>query len=259
MTGVQTCALPIYQTLIGAWPLSKERLVAYMEKATREAKEQTSWTQQNKEFEDALNHFIERIYESQTFISEVESFVKRVLAAGHINGLAQSLLRYTAPGIPDTYQGGELWDLRLVDPDNRTPVDYELRQSMLNELKSGMTPEDIMRRSASGLPKLWVTHSALRLRREHPEWFGAEASYTPLIANGLKAPHVISFLRGKAVITLVPRWPLKRGDSWAGTTVELPEGRWKNVLTSEILSDGRMRIQSLLHRFPVALLVRESE
>ena len=249
----------LYQTLIGAWPLSKERLVAYMEKATREAKEQTSWTQQNKEFEDALNHFIERIYESQTFISEVESFVKRVLAAGHINGLAQSLLRYTAPGIPDTYQGGELWDLRLVDPDNRTPVDYELRQSMLNELKSGMTPEDIMRRSASGLPKLWVTHSALRLRREHPEWFGAEASYTPLIANGLKAPHVISFLRGKAVITLVPRWPLKRGDSWAGTTVELPEGRWKNVLTSEILSDGRMRIQSLLHRFPVALLVRESE
>ncbi len=115
----------LYQTLIGAWPISRERLVAYMEKAVREAKQQTSWTQQNKEFEDALRNFIERILESRDFVDGPgidgrHTFCK----AGRVNSLAQTLLKFTAPGVPDTYQGSELWDLRLVDPDNRTPVDY---------------------------------------------------------------------------------------------------------------------------------------
>ena len=113
--------------MIGAWPIDKGRLVAYMEKAVREAKTHTSWTQQNKEYEDALRSFIERILVSQEFITDLEDFVGRVLRAGRINSLAQSLLKFTAPGIPDTYQGGELWDLSLVDPDNRRPVDYERR------------------------------------------------------------------------------------------------------------------------------------
>ncbi len=249
----------LYQTLIGAWPISKERLLAYMEKATREAKEQTSWTQQNKEFEDALRSFIAAILASSEFVTDLEAMVKRVNQAGRLNSLAQSLLRYTAPGVPDTYQGGELWDYRLVDPDNRTPVDYALRQSLLNELKQGMPPEEIMRRAESGLPKLWVAHCALIMRRDHPEWFGQDASYEPLAANGVKAAHVVGFVRAGRVAVIVPRWNLKRGDSWAGSTIDVPESSWRNVLTGDFLRGGRLRIQSLLTRFPVALLEIVSE
>ncbi len=247
----------LYQTLIGAWPISKERLLAYMEKATREAKEQTSWTQQNKDFEDALRSFIESILASQKFIVELESMVERVSPLGRINSLAQTLLKYTAPGVPDTYQGSELWDFRLVDPDNRTPVDYELRQNLLEELKRGMSPEDILKRSETGLPKLWVVHSGLTLRSDHPEWFGAEADYTPLVASGPKAEHLIAYLRGASVVTVVPRWPSKLGDNWGATTFEMPQGTWKNLLTGDEVNGGRVRVQSLLRRFPVALLVKE--
>jgi (1->4)-alpha-D-glucan 1-alpha-D-glucosylmutase len=249
----------LYQTMIGAWPISKERLTAYMEKATREAKQQTSWTQQNAEFEQALRTFIERILDSHEFVAELEELVERVRRAGYINSLAQTLVKYTAPGVPDMYQGGELWDFRLVDPDNRTPVDYELRQSMLNELKAGMAAEDILSRMESGLPKLWVTHTALNLRQRNPEWFGAEAEYTALTASGAKCQHVVGFLRGGRVITLVPRWTIKSGENWAGTSVDLPQGQWRNLLTGNLVNGGRMRVQVLLERFPVALLEKESE
>jgi (1->4)-alpha-D-glucan 1-alpha-D-glucosylmutase len=185
--------------------------------------------------------------------------VKRVSHAGRLNSLAQSLLRYAAPGVPDTYQGGELWDYRLVDPDNRTPVDYELRQSLLNELKHGMAPEEIMRRAESGLPKLWVAHRALILRNDHPEWFGESASYEPLAANGVKAAHVVGLARAGCAAVVVPRWNIRRGESWAGSTIDLPEGGWRNLLTGDFLRGGRVRIQSLLTRFPVALLERISE
>lgn len=249
----------LYQTLIGAWPISEERLVAYMEKAAREAKEQTTWTQQNKEFEDALRGFIEKILMSKEFVADLESMVERVDHAGHLNSLAQCLLRYTAPGVPDTYQGSELWDYRLVDPDNRTPVDYELRQSMLNELKQGMTPEEIANRMASGLPKLWVAHKSLTLRREHPEWFGPEAGYEALPVSGPKADHAMGFVRAGRVATVVPRWSQKRGESWAGTSIDLPGGRWRNLLTGEEVDGGQLRLQAVLGRFPVALFIRDSE
>jgi len=249
----------LYQTLIGAWPIAKDRLIAYMEKATHEAKQQTSWTQQNGEFEDALRSFIERILESKEFVSELDNFVGSVLKAGRINSLAQTLVKYTAPGVPDTYQGSELWDLSLVDPDNRRPVDYDLRRRMLSELESGMDVEEIERRMDSGLPKLWIVHNALCLRREHPEWFGAEAEYTPLVAEGSKAEHLVGYLRGARVATLVPRWTLSLSDRWGATTVELPPGQWKNVLTRDAVTGGRVRVQTLLQRFPVALLTREAE
>ena len=97
-----------------------------------------------------------------------------------MNSLAQTLLKCTAPGVPDTYQGSEIWDLRLVDPDNRGPVDYESRQAMLAELEAGMSSEEIMKRMDSGMPKLWVLYKALHLRREKPEWFGSEARIRPL-------------------------------------------------------------------------------
>jgi len=150
-----------------------------MEKAAREAKQQTSWTQQNKDFEDALKNFIERALSSEEFIAEIETFVSLLLAPGRTNSLAQTLIKFTAPGVPDTYQGSELWDLRLVDPDNRGPVDYETRASMLAELKAGLAVEEIMTRSDSGLPKLWLVHCALKLRTEKPECFGKCADYAP--------------------------------------------------------------------------------
>ncbi|HTJ31560.1 MAG TPA: malto-oligosyltrehalose synthase, partial [Acidobacteriaceae bacterium] len=153
----------LYQTLLGTWPISEDRLNAYMLKATREAKEQTSWTQNNEAFEKGLASFIHALLASQAFLTELEKQVALLDSAGRINSLTQTLLHYTAPGIPDTYQGSELWDFRLVDPDNRTPVDYAQRQSMLDELKQGLSPETIMQRAASGLPKLWLIHTALRL------------------------------------------------------------------------------------------------
>jgi (1->4)-alpha-D-glucan 1-alpha-D-glucosylmutase len=249
----------LYQTLVGAWPISRERLLAYMEKAVREAKQQTSWTQQNKEFEDALRKFIEGIVSSREFVDDLESLVGNLLKAGQANSLAQTLLKLTAPGIPDTYQGSELWDLRLVDPDNRTPVDYEQRRQMLSELKAGIPPEDIMRMAETGLPKLWVTHCALALRGRHPEWFGAEAGYAPLPATGGRAENVVGFMRGDRVATIVPRWPQKLGGNWGATTLELPPGQWRNTLTGDVVQGGRVRVQDVLRRFPVALLVRESE
>ncbi len=249
----------LYQTMVGAWPISEERLVAYMEKATREAKVQTSWVQQNKEFEDALRSFIEGLMNSEAFVADLENFVKRVLHAGRINSLAQSLLKFTAPGIPDTYQGGELWDLSLVDPDNRRPVDYGVRRRMLDELHGGMEVEEILRRIDEGMPKLWVVHRALSLRKEHPEWFAATSGYLPIVTKGSKSEHLIAFMRADQVATIAPRWPLRLGGSWAGTTIELPQGPWRNRLTGDVVTGGRALVHKLLERFPVALLTRETE
>jgi (1->4)-alpha-D-glucan 1-alpha-D-glucosylmutase len=249
----------LYQTLIGAWPISKDRLIAYMEKAAREAKQQTSWTQQNKEYEDALRLFIERILDSPEFVAELEEVVAQILLPGRINSLTQTLLKCVAPGIPDTYQGSELWDLRLVDPDNRGPVDYEVRRSMLAELKAGLPVGEIMKRMDDGMPKLWLIHQALQLRRRQPQWFDERASYTPLPAEGPKSAHAIAFLRADSVCALAPRWNVRLGGGFGGTTVEIPGGRWKNLLTREALNGGRARVQSLLQQFPVALLVKDSE
>ncbi len=249
----------LYQTLIGAWPISADRLKAYMEKAAREAKQQTSWTQQNKEFEDALQSFIERILNSQEFTSDLENLVNRTLAPGRINSLAQTLMKLTAPAVPDTYQGSELWDLHLVDPDNRGAVDYEYRQSLLAELIAGMPVEEIVKRSDSGLPKLWVIYRTLQLRRANPQWFSPDAAYAPLAVEGAKSEHAIAYLRGEYVVTIARRWNVKLGGSWAGASIELPQNRWRNVLTGEVVNGGRQRIQTLLNKFPVALLVAEAE
>lgn len=248
----------LYQTMVGAWPIDGERLNAYMEKATREAKQETSWTQQNQEFEQALRSFIDRILASQSFIAELESFLAQVIPGGRINSLAQTLLRYTAPGVPDTYQGSELWDLRLVDPDNRGPVDYALRQAMLERLENGLEAAEILRGMDSGLPKLWVAYRSLQLRREHPEWFGAEAAYDPLYAEGSKKDHVVAYLRAERVAIVVPRWNAKLGAGWSATTLTLPQGRWTNLLTGATLAGGQVRLQTLLEHFPVALLTQEA-
>jgi (1->4)-alpha-D-glucan 1-alpha-D-glucosylmutase len=228
-----------------------------MLKATREAKQHTSWTQPNEDYETALSRFIEGIMESRDFLSAVNEFVASVTAAGRSNSLAQTLIKLTAPGVPDTYQGGELWDLSLVDPDNRRPVDYEQRQTMLAELHAGLEVEDILQRADSGMPKLWVVHSALCLRRDNPDWFAEDASYTPILAEGLKSDHLVGFLRGDSVAILVPRWTLRLNGNWANTAVNLPDGQWRNLLTRDTIAGGRVRARALFEKFPVALLTRE--
>jgi (1->4)-alpha-D-glucan 1-alpha-D-glucosylmutase len=246
----------LYQTLIGAWPIDAERAKAYMLKAMREAKQQTTWTANNKTYEDALNGFIDAILGDEKFVADLDKFVARVLLPGRINSLAQTLLKYTAPGVPDLYQGAELWDLSLVDPDNRRPVDYELRRKLLGDLR-GKCAKQVMERIDEGLPKLFVVHECLKLRREHPDWFGPDAGYTAEHAKGFKAENAVAFLRGDSVMTVAPRLPLSLNGQWDGTTVEVPAGTWRNVFTGERIVKGAADLGKLLQEFPVALLVRE--
>ncbi len=251
-----------YQTLIGAWPLPLDRAQAYMLKAVREAKQQTSWVANNKEFEDALNGFIEKTLAHPPFLQKLEEFLARIIPAGRINSLAQTLLKCIAPGVPDLYQGGELWDLSLVDPDNRRPVDYAERRRLLDELQQ-ISGDDIavriMSRADEGLPKLWTIHQSLMLRREHPEWFGAGAAYMPLLAEGSKAEHVIACMRGDSVIAVVPRLIFRLDGAWRRTRLALPEGRWKNLLTRAVIEGGSVEVEKLLRDFPVALLARDEQ
>ena len=150
-----------YQTLIGAWPLTIERVQGYMLKAVRVAKMQTTWVANNKEFEDAVMEFVARTLEHAPFVKDLEQFVDRVKYAGRINSLAQTLMKHTAPGVPDLYQGTEVWDLSLVDPDNRRPVDYDWRKQLLNEMRAMMgenVAARVLGRMDDGMPKMWVIY-----------------------------------------------------------------------------------------------------
>ncbi len=245
-----------YQTLIGAWPIDVQRMKEYMQKAMREAKLQTSWVANNQGYEDALHRFIERTLSDASFIGEVERMVARVLEAGRINSLTQTLLKCTAPGVPDLYQGSELWDLSLVDPDNRRPVDYALRRRLLAEMQT-MSVAEVMEHMDEGLPKLWTIHHALRLRREHPAWFGPDSEYVPVAVTGSRARHVVAFRRGAAMLTVVPRLWLTVHGAWDGTAVRLPGGRWTNLLTGTCHGGESAPVADLLRDFPVALLIRE--
>jgi (1->4)-alpha-D-glucan 1-alpha-D-glucosylmutase len=184
---------------------------------------------------------------------------------GWINSLAQTLVKLTSPGIPDIYQGMELWSFSLVDPDNRRPVDYQQRRQLLAELEQLPSAEKIWTRAAEGLPKLWVTRQALALRKRRPEWFGAGAVYQPLGVDvtGTEEP-ALAFARGAQVgslgtITVVPRLALRLRDKWREACLTLPAGAWYNQLTQETLSGGEVQLSDLLARFPVALLTRSEE
>jgi (1->4)-alpha-D-glucan 1-alpha-D-glucosylmutase len=245
-----------YQTLVGAWPLSVERAVAFMEKAAREAKVHTSWTRVSPEYEEALRGFVEKTLQDPGFVNDLELFVAPLVDPGRINSLAQTLLKIAAPGVPDFYQGTEIWDLSLVDPDNRRPVDYELRRRLLAELTKGMRPEEILARMDEGLPKLWLIRQGLQARRRRPAALGPEGDYRPLRAAGARAAHAVAFLRGGEVAAVVPRLVIGLQGGWSDTFVELPAGRWRNELTGEEAGGGRLFLKGLLARFPVALLVR---
>ena len=247
----------LYQTLVGAWPIETERVVAYMEKASREAKTHTSWNQPNSVYESALRAFVEGILRDPRFKSDLESFVKPLIEPGRVNSLAQTLIKLTAPGIPDFYQASELWDLSLVDPDNRRPVDYNLRRRLLSEL-DGLTPEQVWSRIDEGVPKLWLIRQTLKLRREK-QFFMPQDAYRPLVCRGKRSVHVVAFARGDSAITIAPRLILKTGGRWADTTVELPPGQWRHEFTGETFDGGVIRVASVLKRFPVALVSREDQ
>jgi (1->4)-alpha-D-glucan 1-alpha-D-glucosylmutase len=251
----------LYQTLIGAWPIPLDRLKEYMLKAVREAKQRTSWTSNNIDFETALLEFIDAAVQHHAFITDLTHFVDGIRDAGRINSLAQTLMKHTAPGVPDLYQGAELWDHSLVDPDNRRPVDYGLRRTLLDEIRNlhaANGAAEAMGRAEEGLPKMWTIYRGLRLRRERPQSFGASAEYLPINAQGPKAEHVIAYLRGTDVITVVPRFPFVLRGEWQNTCISVPQGSWTNFLTGETMGGGCVNLQKLLQQFPVALLVKDN-
>jgi (1->4)-alpha-D-glucan 1-alpha-D-glucosylmutase len=243
-----------YQTLVGAWPLGEDRALQYVEKASREAKHYTSWTAPNDAYDAALQAFVKGCLGDSAFMESVHEFTEPLVEPGRATSLAQTLLKLTAPGVPDIYQGTELWALHLVDPDNRTPVDYEQRRLLLEAVERA-TLAEILGRADEGLPKLWVVRQALHARRREPDVFD-EGAYEPLSARGARAGHVVAFVRGARALTVVPRLVLTLGGDWADTTLDLPAGSWHDELTGADMRGGAVRLAELLGRFPVALLVQ---
>ncbi len=236
----------LWQAVLGAWtpehlPDLPDRLHGYAEKAMREAGDRTTWTAPDEAYEAAVHAAIDAVFSSEEVHRVLTDLAARTDEAMRSNALAAKLLALTIPGVPDVYQGSELWETSLVDPDNRRPVDFDHRAAVL----AGEDSDD-------AVDKLHVTCSALQLRRERPELF---TSYTPVPARGEAAGHVLAYDRGGA-ITVVTRLPvgLAARGGWGDTALDLPPGRWHDELTGHT-TDGRLA--DLLATHPVALLVRE--
>jgi (1->4)-alpha-D-glucan 1-alpha-D-glucosylmutase len=248
----------LYQILVGAWPVDGERLAGFMEKATKEAKLRTSWIDPDPEYDVAVRDFVAGVRDDAELMADVQWFLDDhdVIGAGRTNGLAQTTLLLTCPGVPDLYQGTELWDLSLVDPDNRRPVDYELRRGLLAELGAA-GPDEPLARDEAGGSKLWLVQRLLGHRRAVPDAFGPEAGYTPLEVTGAKRNHAVAFCRGDRLAVVVPRLVVGRGRDWKDTRVALPAGSWRDVLVGGEVEGGGRAIADLLTKFPVAVLARE--
>ncbi len=272
----------IYQTLVGAWPISVERLRAYLSKAVHEAKSHTSWVNPNVRYNEAIARFGEAILDparSPRFLEDFVAFQARVSHFGAFNSLAQTLVKITAPGVPDFYQGSELLDLNLVDPDNRRPVDWQLRRGMLDDLTRATAmgcnraafAQELMKAKEDGRVKLYVIREALACRRAHPALF-SEGEYRPLEVQGPLAEHALGFARlGKdaVALTIVPRLLARRAIEepplglvyWGDETrvlVPVEAGpHLVNPLTGERLDveGGVLPLARAFACFPVALLV----
>jgi (1->4)-alpha-D-glucan 1-alpha-D-glucosylmutase len=278
----------LYQALLGIYqgkaddPVLRERLGAYMHKAINEAKVHSNWVNQNAAYADAVTHFIAGILDNPAFIAVFEPFQKRISLFGKVNALAQTLLKLTSPGMPDIYQGQELWDYSLVDPDNRRPVNYAQRKSLLNDIKARegdrlTLATSLLNDLDSGEIKLYVTAKALHLRYDHQSLF-TYGDYLPVTAVGSKANHVVAFARvdgDKTALVVVPRLVvgLTNGESvlplgadiWGDTVLHLPESlasieTFSNLYTGESLTvtgddkSRTLRVSDVLGHFPVALL-----
>jgi (1->4)-alpha-D-glucan 1-alpha-D-glucosylmutase len=278
----------LYQTLIGAFPFSDadypdfvQRIKAYIVKAVREAKVHTAWLKPDTEYEDAYLSFAERILarsQANAFLKDIIPFCRRVSHYGMLNSLSQTLVKIASPGVPDFYQGTELWDLSLVDPDNRRPVDFEKRRAMLAAIREGEDSnigrliQDLLSTREDGTIKLFLIYRALKARRTHREIF-QEGSYLPLGSGGRFGSHVIAFARRHEqqwALVIAPRFLsrlVQAGDLpfgrkvWQDTEVTMPDGApaaWRNVITREDLSAGKaVPVGDALLKFPVALLMGE--
>jgi (1->4)-alpha-D-glucan 1-alpha-D-glucosylmutase len=261
--------LLIYQTLVGFWPVDDDeldevpqRLKQYLEKAAREAKTHTSWITPDAEYEQALMQFADAILASEDFRNAMRRMQRRVSYYGFLNGLSQLVLKLASPGVPDFYQGTELWDFSLVDPDNRRPVDYERRQSLLRKVKAAeakgtLDLKTMLRRWFDGRAKLFTTWRALEVRARHAETF-RRGAYRAVASS---SPHVVSLLRGDDVLIAAPRFPTRLtepgkpplGDVWADETLDVG-GRWRNAFTGEVVEGERLRVAEVFATFPVAML-----
>ena len=281
----------LYQTLVGIWPWpgasdNREQLVArvqeYMSKAVHEAKVNLSWINQNQEYVDALCTFIAAVLNdhgrANSFSSLLDEFLRPVSYFGMINSVAQTTLKMTCPGNPDIYQGTELWDFSLVDPDNRRPVDFASRKKALSELRTHVDPASLVRELfehyQDGRIKMWITMRALELRREYPQLF-QKGTYVPLESSE-KNQHVCAFARideengrTEAAIVIAPRLvstlmggnveaPI--GNAWGDATITLPEGlptEFRNVFTDEKIrvQDRTLRCSEVLASLPAAVLI----
>ncbi|HEY9602510.1 MAG TPA: malto-oligosyltrehalose synthase, partial [Allocoleopsis sp.] len=286
-----------YQTLVGSYPFDERehasfvgRVKDYMLKSVREAKLHTAWLRPDSDYEEEFLAFVERVLEpseSNEFMQEFLPFQKRVADYGIFNSLSQALLKYTAPGVPDTYQGTELWDLSMVDPDNRRPVDYEQRMALLKDIKEQVQSDrlklvdELLSTKEDGRIKLFLTHRVLQARKEYLDVF-LKGDYQPLEVTGTFQEHVVAFARRfedkiaigsagtRSVIAIAPRFFTKLvqpgeyplGEQvWGDTQLQLPQGStstWQNAITQEtIAGSGKIAIAQILQHFPVALLVNQ--
>ncbi|MBN1334020.1 MAG: malto-oligosyltrehalose synthase [Synergistales bacterium] len=245
----------LYQTLVGTWPISGKRLLAYMEKAAREAKVHTSWNRINREYEKSLLEFTRDTLSNPSFTGDLENFIQRLIVPGRINSLALTLLKLTLPGVPDIYQGCEIWNFRLVDPDNRGNVDFEMLSQLQRTALALEGPPDIFRDDV-GISKMWLIMKTLELRKRNTDIFGPGSGYESFQATGERARHLVSFIRGRDCLVAVPRLSLKRGSNWGETFLVLPEGSWRNVFTGKETPGKRLRVDEILDSFPVALMCR---
>jgi (1->4)-alpha-D-glucan 1-alpha-D-glucosylmutase len=229
----------LFQTLVGAWPIAADRIETYMEKALREAKRNTNWIEPNADWEEAVRRFGRSLYADDAFLADFEPFARRVAAIGERASLGQLVLKLTAPGIPDMYEGDELAFRALVDPDNRRPVDFDWRQAMLRRLMGGAPPDGETR-------KLFVTLRLLGLRARRPEPFAG--TYEPLDAG----PSTCAFVRGGDMLVAVA----VRSGPVEGT-IEAPRGQWRDVLRGEERSFGsRTRVQDIMSELGIAVFER---
>jgi (1->4)-alpha-D-glucan 1-alpha-D-glucosylmutase len=244
----------LLQTAVGAWPIERDRLHGYAEKAAREAGDSTGWIDPDAAFEERLHALVDACYDDPVVAPAVTGMADRTRPFGWSNSLAAKLIQLTLPGVPDVYRGTELWQNSLVDPDNRLPVDASVAADLLDRLDAGWQPPV----DVTGAAKLLVTSRALRARRDRPELF---TGYLPVTATGPAADHLVGFDRGGAV-TLATRLPvgLASAGGWGDTVVRLPAGSWSEALTGRPLQvepgDEPVRVADLLSAYPVALLLR---
>jgi len=267
----------LYQTMLGSWPLEPldvqtrpiyvQRIQDYMVKALHEAKVNSSWIEPNEAWDIAVREFVAKILDPNSanrFLATFAPFAERLATAGAMNSLTQTILKLTVPGMPDFYQGSELWDLSLVDPDNRRPVDYGLRREQLSAVSGEVSPSALVQNWRDGRIKMYLIRTLLHFRRENPALFG-EGTYTPVTVAGELADGIVAFEReipGTTMLVVAPRLTARvgfppLGELWGDTVIEPPGSRdWVDLLTGNKLPSGRpLRLADVLRDFPVAAFI----